>query len=50
MAEAVKWADVTAIGPGIGKDSIAKELFEFAFFKAAGTLVLDADALAILKQ
>ena len=50
LAEAVKWADVTAIGPGIGKDSIAKELFEFAFFKAAGTLVLDADALAILKQ
>ena len=50
LAEAVNWADVIAIGPGIGKDSIAKELFEFAFFKSAGALVIDADALTILKQ
>lgn len=50
LAEAVNWADVTAIGPGIGKDSIAKELFEFAFFKSSGALVIDADALTILKQ
>lgn len=50
LAELVKWADVTAIGPGIGKDGMAKELFEFAFFKSSGTLVIDADALTILKQ
>lgn len=50
LAEVVKWADVTAIGPGIGKDGIARELFEFAFFKSSGTLVIDADALTILKQ
>ncbi|MCR5508970.1 MAG: NAD(P)H-hydrate dehydratase [Lachnospiraceae bacterium] len=50
LAEAVKWADVTAIGPGIGKDGRAKELFEFAFFKSNGTLILDADALYILKR
>ena len=50
LAESVKWADVTAIGPGIGKDSIAKELFEFAFFKSTGTLILDADALDMLKR
>lgn len=50
LAESVKWADVTAIGPGIGKDNKAKELFEFAFFKSTGTLVIDADALNILKR
>ena len=31
LSEAVKWADVTAIGPGIGRDELAKELFEFVF-------------------
>ncbi|MCR5000564.1 MAG: NAD(P)H-hydrate dehydratase [Lachnospiraceae bacterium] len=50
LAEAVNWADVTAIGPGIGRDKMAKELFEFAFFKSNGPLVLDADALVILKK
>ncbi len=50
LAEAVNWADVTAIGPGIGKDKRAKELFEFAFFKSNGPLVIDADALVILKK
>ena len=50
LAEAINWADVTAIGPGIGKDKRAKELFEFAFFKSTGPLVIDADALVILKK
>ncbi|MCR4808029.1 MAG: NAD(P)H-hydrate dehydratase [Lachnospiraceae bacterium] len=50
LAEAVKWADVTAIGPGIGKDKRAAALFEFAFFKSNGPLVIDADALKILRK
>ncbi len=50
LSEAVNWADVTAIGPGIGKDKIARELFEFALFKSSGPLVVDADALVILKK
>ena len=50
LADALKWADTTAIGPGIGRDSRAKELFEFAFFKSGGSLVIDADALHILKR
>ena len=50
LSEALKWADVIAIGPGIGKNGRAKELFEYALFKSAGTIVIDADALALLKQ
>ncbi len=50
LAEAIKWADVTAIGPGIGRDDRAKELFEFAFFKSVNTLLLDADAIGMLKK
>jgi NAD(P)H-hydrate epimerase len=50
LAEAIQWADITAIGPGIGKDKRAKELFEFSFFKSNGPLVIDADALTILRK
>ena len=50
LADAINWADVTAIGPGIGKDKRARELFEFALFKSSGPLVIDADALVILKK
>ncbi len=50
LAEAIKWADTTAIGPGIGRDSRARELFEFTFFKTGGSLVIDADALHMLKN
>ena len=50
LAEVVKWADVTAIGPGIGKDELAKKLFEFTFFKSSGSFVIDADALGMLKH
>ncbi|MCR5420886.1 MAG: NAD(P)H-hydrate dehydratase [Lachnospiraceae bacterium] len=50
LADAVKWADVTAIGPGIGKDELARDLFEFVFFKSSGSFVIDADALSILKK
>ena len=50
LSEAVKWADVTAIGPGIGKDETAKELFEFIFFKSSGPCIIDADAISLLKK
>ncbi len=50
LSEAVKWADVTAIGPGIGKDALARELFEFVFFKSSGPCVIDADAISLLKK
>ena len=50
LSEAVKWADVTAIGPGIGRDELAKELFEFVFFKSSGSYVIDADAISLLKK
>ncbi|MCR5356504.1 MAG: NAD(P)H-hydrate dehydratase, partial [Lachnospiraceae bacterium] len=50
LADAIKWSDTTAIGPGIGRDARAKELFEFAFFKSNRSLVIDADALYILKR
>jgi NAD(P)H-hydrate epimerase len=49
LSEAVKWADVTAVGPGIGRDELAKDLFEFVFFKSSGALVIDADAIGLLK-
>ena len=50
LSEAVKWSDVIGIGPGIGRNKLAKTIFEFVFFKASSPIVIDADAIHILKQ
>lgn len=54
MAEAQKrrlveeWADVVALGPGLGLDLRAREIFELS--RGARRLVLDADGLNLLAE
>ncbi len=50
LSDALRWADVVGIGPGIGKGSIAKKIFEFVFFKSQKPFIIDADAIHLLRQ
>lgn len=43
--EIVKWADVVAIGPGLGGGSAARALVERVLGEFGGPVVLDADAI-----
>ncbi len=43
-----QWADVAAIGPGLGKSSRAKEILEGVLRESRLPLVLDADALNLI--
>ena len=58
LEESVSWADVILVGPGIGTDEVAEDIFRKTI-EAAGAkdskrqdkkLVLDADALNIISQ
>lgn len=46
---AAKWSDCGAIGPGLGKSSWAKKIFD-AFAYSAKRLIADADALSFLPK
>lgn len=48
VAEAVRWADVVAIGPGIGTSDTAVRLLTSVLCGSVRPLVIDADALNIL--
>ncbi len=47
-AEAVKWADVVAVGPGIGTDETAKKLLCAVLKNSAKPVIIDADGLNII--
>lgn len=48
VAEAVKWADVVAIGPGMGTSDTAVGLLSAVLRNSARPVVIDADGLNIL--
>ena len=48
LTKGIAWADVIAIGPGIGTSSIAKELLSYVIHNSVKPLVLDADAINLL--
>ena len=48
VEDGIKWADVIAIGPGIGTDTNAISLLQTVIKHPAKPLVLDADALNLL--
>ena len=48
VEEGIKWADVIAIGPGIGTDDIANHLLQTVIKQSNKALVMDADALNLL--
>ena len=47
-AEAVKWADVVAVGPGMGTDETAKKLLCAVLTNSAKPVIIDADGLNII--
>lgn len=50
LSEELKWADVIAIGPGISYSDIARSMLEAVIRGCSLPLVLDADALMLLKD
>ncbi|MCI9078244.1 MAG: NAD(P)H-hydrate dehydratase [Lachnospiraceae bacterium] len=50
ITESIKWADVVAIGPGLGTDGTAKKLVEEVLKIQDKPVVMDADALNILSK
>lgn len=48
LTEAIQWADVVAVGPGIGTDNQAKEMVKTVLQISSVPVVMDADALNIL--
>ncbi len=50
LIESIKWADVVAIGPGIGTEPVAREMVKTVLEAAAVPVVMDADALNILSE
>lgn len=50
LSESLEWADVIAIGPGIGREEQAVQCLKTVVEKSRKPLVLDADALNLLAE
>lgn len=50
LTESLEWADVIAIGPGIGREEQALQCLKTVVEKSRKPLVLDADALNLLAE
>lgn len=50
LQNSLSWADVVAIGPGIGMEQKAKECLEQVIQKSGLPLIMDADALNLLAK
>ena len=50
LSESLEWADVIAVGPGIGREEQARECLKKVVEKSRKPLVLDADALNLLAE
>lgn len=48
VEKGLKWADVVAVGPGLGTDNIANEMLRIVIAHSVKPLVIDADALNLL--
>ncbi len=50
LIDELKWADAVVVGPGIGTDSIAKQIVQVVRRNAAIPVVYDADALNLIAE
>ena len=50
LEKGLSWADVIAIGPGMGTDETANELLRTVIMKSTKPVVMDADALNLLAK
>lgn len=50
LAEALKWADVVVIGPGLGTDDAAEQILKQVIYESCVPIVIDADGINILAK
>lgn len=50
LSDALAWADVVGIGPGLGTSLFAERLLKYVLANAAQPVVIDADALNLLAK
>lgn len=50
LEDSLKWADVIAIGPGMGKSPLAERILRQVLEKAQLPLIMDADALNLISE
>ena len=50
LIEAVNWADVIVVGPGLGQSSLSENILKTVLKTASVPMVLDADALNLLAK
>ena len=50
VKEAIQWADVVAVGPGIGTDKTAEKLLTTVLKNSVRPIVIDADGLNVLAK
>ena len=50
LIQAVKWADVIVIGPGLGMDAEAEKILEYVICESEVPIVIDADGLNLLAK
>lgn len=50
LAESMEWADVIAIGPGLGKRDTARQCLELVIRESQKPLLVDADGLNLLAE
>lgn len=48
LKEAIQWADVLVVGPGMGKASYVKDMLDIVLMEVKKPIILDADALNVL--
>ncbi len=48
LSDALSWADVVGIGPGLGTGFVQERMLEYVLEHCAGPLVIDADGLNLL--
>ncbi len=50
LFENLKWADAVVIGPGMGLHKVSEQILKFVLKHAESSIVLDADAIHLLKK
>lgn len=50
LAQALSWADVVVVGPGLGTDWIAEHILKYVIYDSSVPVVVDADGINILAK
>lgn len=50
LTQAIKWADVIVIGPGLGMDAEAEKILQYVICESKVPLVIDADGINLLAK